>query len=180
MTDYVGPLQVQDCLDRLIERLGEDWFRSPYTRLSDVLSPDDSDMKIILELRQKTHSTVRERPRRRRSDSYTHRLTLMREDIKAQLKAGWSQEQIASAAGVSRATMSGFIQGDAELHALFKQRGTVRISAERVLQVIQLHKRGYTNCQIRRKIGMDQRTVSRIVVNYEVGAISAENLQRYK
>lgn len=179
MTNYVGPLDVPRTLDRLERRLGMDWIKSPYTKFEDVIAPDDPDMKIILELRRKAKSSSPNYPRRRRSDSSTHRLAAMRNDIKAQIQGGWTREKIAKAAGVSPATMTNFIHADLELNALFKSRGRMATKPDKTLQVIQLHEQGINSYQIRKQTGLDHKVISGIIAKYEADVLTAESLKQY-
>lgn len=184
MTNYIGLLGVSKALDHLEKRLGMDWIKSPYTKLEDVIAPDDPDMKIILELRRKVKSSspkpkTPDYPRRRRSDSSTHRLAAMRNDIKAQIQGGWTREKIAKAAGVSPATMTNFIHADLELNALFKSRGRMATKPDKTLQVIQLHEQGINSYQIRKQTGLDHKVISGIIAKYEADVLTAESLKQY-
>lgn len=180
MTNYVGPLDVPRTLDRLERRLGMDWIKSPYTRFEDVLAPDDPDLQIILKLRKKAKGGRPNYPRRRRSDSYTHRLTAMRDDIKAQIQGGWTREKIAKAAGVSPATLTNFIHADLELNLLFKGRGRVATKPDKTLQVIRLHEQGLNSYQIRKQTGLDHKAINGIIAKYEADILTTESLKQYK
>lgn len=94
MTNYIGLLGVSKALDRLEKRLGMDWIKSPYTKFEDVIAPDDPDMKIILELRRKAKSSSPNYPRRRRSDSSTHRLALCVTTLKLKSKADGREKRL--------------------------------------------------------------------------------------
>lgn len=179
MTNYIGLLGVSKALDRLEKRLGMDWIKSPYTKFEDVIAPDDPDMKIILELRRKAKSSSPNYPRRRRSDSSTHRLAAMRNDIKAQIQGGWTREKIAKAAGVLPATLTNFIHADLELNLLFKGRGRVATKPDKTLQVIRLHEQGLNSYQIRKQTGLDHKAINGIIAKYEADILTTESLKQY-
>lgn len=179
MTDYIGQLGIQDLIDKLEEKLGTDWFRNPYTKFEDVLSPNDPDMNTILDLRKKTKGNRVSHPRGHRSDSFANRLSIMRNDIKAQIQGGWTREKIAKVAGVSPATMTRFIHSDYELSLLFKQRGRVATKPGKTLQVIRLHEQGFNKYQIKKRTGLDNKAIDGIIIKYEVGVLTTESLKRY-
>lgn len=176
MTDYVGPMKIQDCLDRIEVRLGRQFIKSQYTRLEDALSPSDPDMKIILKLREKTREDGSSGQRRHRQTHTLDRLVAQRNVIKEQLKAGWTRNKIAEYAGVSAGTMSGFLHSDAELEKLMRKRGNQCIPNWKVKQIKAMHDAGKTDYQIAKKLKINKKTVARYLVNLKLGVLDENSL----
>ena len=171
MTNYIKQLDVQNCIDRLEKRLGKPFMKSQYTRLEDTLSPSDPDMMIILELRAKTRDRSYARKKRHHNNWAIRRLQENRETIKEQLLAGWNRKRIAKAYRVSPSTITGFIQGDAELNGINKIRGHQVISPEKVKQIIELYRAGKTRYYIAKELHLNKKTVARYITNYKLGVL---------
>lgn len=171
MTDWVKKYEIYKIIDDLEDRLGKDWFKSQYTQLDDALSPDDPYMKTINEFRDHT-KTIHRGGKRRGSGGHKKQLDMNRENIKRQLKAGWSQEKIAKANSVSRFTMSNYMQSDPELHYILHTRGG--LTPKKIAKIIELYKRGKPVKQIAKETRVVKKTVNRCIINYEKGILSGE------
>lgn len=171
MTDWVKKYEIYKIIDDLEDRLGMDWFKSQYTQLDDALSHDDPYMKAINEFRDHT-KTIHHGGKRRGSGGHKKRLDMNRENIKRQLKAGWSQEKIAKANSVSRFTMSNYMQSDPELHYILHTRGG--LTPKKIAKIIELYKQGKPVKQIAKETRVVKKTVNRCIINYEKGILSGE------
>lgn len=171
MTNWVKKYDIDNLITDLEDRLGIDWFRSPYTQLDDALDPDDPDMKTIKKFRDHT-KTIHHGGKRRGSGGHKKRLDMNRENIKRQLKAGWSQEKIAKANSVSRFTMSNYMQSDPELHYILHTRGG--LTPKKIAKIIELYKQGKPVKQIAKETQVVKKTVNRCIINYEKGILSGE------
>lgn len=171
MTNWVKKYDIDNLITDLEDRLGIDWFRSPYTQLDDALDPDDPDMKTIKKFREHTKA-IHHGGKRRGSGGHKKRLDMNRENIKRQLKAGWSQEKIAKANSVSRFTMSNYMQSDPELHYILHTRGG--LTPEKIAEIVKLYKQHESVNQIAEKVDITKKTVKRCILNYEKGILSGE------
>ena len=171
MTNWVKKYDIDNLITDLEDRLGKDWFRSPYTQLDDALDLDDPDMKTIKKFREHTKA-IHHGGKRRGSGGHKKRLDMNRENIKRQLKAGWSQEKIAKANSVSRFTMSNYMQSDPELHYILHNRGG--LTPEKIAKIIELYKQGKPVKQIAKETRVVKKTVNRCIINYEKGILSGE------
>lgn len=171
MTDWVKKYEIYKIIDDLEDRLGMDWFKSQYTQLDDALSHDDPYMKAINEFRDHT-KTIHHGGKRRGSGGHKKRLDMNRENIKRQLKAGWSQEKIAKANSVSRFAMSNYMQSDPELHYILHNRGG--LTPEKIAEIVKLYKQHESVNQIAEKVDITKKTVKRCILNYEKGILSGE------
>lgn len=171
MTDWVKKYEIYKIIDDLEDRLGKDWFKSQYTQLDDALSPDDPYMKTINEFRDHT-KTIHRGGKRRGSGGHKKQLDMNRENIKRQLKAGWSQEKIAKANSVSRFTMSNYMQSVPELHYILHNRGG--LTPEKIAEIVKLYKQHESVNQTAEKVDITKKTVKRCILNYEKGILSGE------
>lgn len=131
MTDYVKKYDICRTLNRIENRLGNEFMQSHYHRLEDVLSLSDSDMKIILKFRKAVTD--------RKDYTVGKRLISKRDEIFKQLQAGWSLTEMCRAQGCTTQTMRNYIYSDLGLSEIYRGAKAYQLSSAKRKRIKQMY-----------------------------------------
>lgn len=131
MTDYVKKYDICRTLNRIEDRLGDEFMKSQYRRFEDALSLSDPDMKIILKFRKATAD--------RKIFPVGKHLISKRDTIFKQLQAGWNLNEMCRAQCCTTQTMRNYIYSDLGLSEIYQEAKAYQLSSAKRKRIRQMY-----------------------------------------